>query len=576
MGRAGFGKSHYPDGVYMRNVRKIGRALFVAVVVALALPPAWGDQLILNDGTVLEGTVLTQGDKFWVKKTDGTSQVVPAADVAKHVHGSGAAKPAIGGAVGTGATPTGTSVPPPTAAESSDIGAVRRRAEAVEVPMSAVTIWQKYIDSKPVGENLSTAKAEIDKWQKMATDGAEKVNGKWLVGAPLKDLHAKVHDKLMQAFEDMTSEKTLQALKTLNEVRKMYPNSFEANFWTGYMTLLEHKDKDAISYLEQAVKLRPNDPAACNNLGIALFATRTDLARGIVLMHHSVEIEDTEHAVHNLVMSLSLAPREMQYNEKVRPALESARLLASKHGLAIGQDFSGASWMLIGPKQFGADLNPDIPSDGKEHSAQARVYSGTGFIINDDGLILTNRHVVKDASSYLVVLDGEIKKAGELVVIDADQDLALIRVKPDGKLPIATFSDVAKPAEGAACFAMGFPLIDRMGASIKVTQGIVSGSGRAGVGADVVIDAKVNPGNSGGPLLDKFGRVIGIITMKTRSAQFEDSYGLAIGTSHIREFLEKNKVKVTDGAAGTTPLTAEEVVAKMKPATVCIIATHEK
>ena len=62
---------------------------------------------------------------------------------------------------------------------------------------------------------------------------------------------------------------------------------------------------------------------------------------------------------------------------------------------------------------------------------------------------------------------------------------------------------------------MGFPLIDRMGASIKVTQGIVSGTGRSDAGADVVIDAKVNPGNSGGPLLDKFGRVIGIITMKT-------------------------------------------------------------
>ena len=123
---------------------------------------------------------------------------------------------------------------------------------------------------------------------------------------------------------------------------------------------------------------------------------------------------------------------------------------------------------------------------------------------------------------------------------------------------------------------MGFPLIDRVGGTIKVTQGIVSGSGRIGIGADVVIDAKVNPGSSGGPLLDKFGRVIGIITMKTRAGEFEDSYGLAIGIKPVREFLEKNKVKIQIGELGKTPLTAEEVVAKMKPATFCIIANHEK
>src|SRR5205807_2518203 len=127
---------------------------------------------------------------------------------------------------------------------------------------------------------------------------------------------------------------------------------------------------------------------------------------------------------------------------------------------------------------------------------------------------------------------------------------------------------------GASCFVLGFPLIDRMGASIKVTQGIVSGTGREGAAADIVVDAKVNPGNSGGPLLDKYGCVIGIITLKTRSGTFEDSYGLAISTPHITEFLQKNHVTMPTAAAPTTVLSAEEVVAKVKPATACILATH--
>ncbi len=260
----------------------------------------------------------------------------------------------------------------------------------------------------------------------------------------------------------------------------------------------------------------------------------------------------------------------MRYNEKVKPAMESARLLASKYGLDIHADHHGDSWILMPMRE-----EKEAEFAGKDPSG-TMLSSGTGFIINDDGLILTNRHVVADAKSYLVMLDGGIKKAGEIVVIDTDQDLALLRIKPDGKLPIAVFTDAEHTGEGAACYAMGFPLIDRMGASIKVTQGIISGTGRSDAGADVVIDAKVNPGNSGGPLLDKFGRVIGIITMKTRSAKFEDSYGLAIGAPKIKEFLEKNKIKITPAPAGATALTAEEVVAKMKPATVCIIATHEK
>lgn len=569
-----------------KSVGRIGGvvALMVGLCVALALR-ARADHLILNDGTVIEGTVLSQGEKYWVKKGDGTSQLIPKTDVKTYgkgpapavttpgAAGTGTAKPAgVAGSTGTASTPT----PVPSAGGTGDFAATKTKADKVEVPMAAVTIWQKFLDTKPSAADAAAAKTEMDKWQKMSDDGAEKINGKWLQGEALKDFHKKVQEKLKTAAEQMHGQQTLQALKTLEEVRRMYPNSFEANFLTGYLNLLERKDKDAISYLEQAVKLRPDEPAANSNLGVALFATRTDLQRGIVLMHRAVELQDSQDTAHNLIMSLSMCPNEMKYNPKIQPAIASARLLASKYGLQLGGDYHGDHWMLIPYSPRGG--KGEFTGDDEDFGAKpgVKVASGTGFIINDDGLILTNRHVVEGASSYLVMLDGKVKKAGEIVVIDTDQDLALLRIKPDAKLPVTEFTDTDAVHEGAACYAMGFPLIDRMGASIKVTQGIVSGSGRGDVGADVVIDAKVNPGNSGGPLLDKYGRVIGIITMKTRAATFEDSYGLAIGSSKILEFLEKNKVTVKRGAPGSAALTAEDVVAKVKPATVCIIATHDK
>jgi S1-C subfamily serine protease len=205
--------------------------------------------------------------------------------------------------------------------------------------------------------------------------------------------------------------------------------------------------------------------------------------------------------------------------------------------------------------------------------------SGTGFFIADDGLILTNRHVVQGAKSMLVVMADKKQRSAEVVVIDDDQDLALIRLKPGEKAektPFVQLASADNPGDGAECVVMGFPLLDRLGAAIKITRGIVSsGKGSNTAGADVVTDAKVNPGNSGGPLLNMSGYVIGVVTMKSGNSRFEDSYGLAISAGKVRKFLAKNNVKVTPGTANVT-LSVEDVATAVKPATVCIICTERE
>jgi len=202
--------------------------------------------------------------------------------------------------------------------------------------------------------------------------------------------------------------------------------------------------------------------------------------------------------------------------------------------------------------------------------------SGTGFFINQDGLILTNRHVVDGGKTFMVMMDDGSRGAAEIVAMDEEQDLALVRLKSkeEKTYSFARLSEKDSPGDGAECTVIGFPLIDRLGGSIKITRGIVSSSAATVIGPDVMIDARVNPGNSGGPILDKHGNVMAIVSMKTLASATEDTYGLGISAGQIRKFLAKNKIEVEAGEAGETGLSAEEIAAKVKPAAVCILATR--
>jgi S1-C subfamily serine protease len=153
--------------------------------------------------------------------------------------------------------------------------------------------------------------------------------------------------------------------------------------------------------------------------------------------------------------------------------------------------------------------------------------TGSGVIIDPDGLILTNHHVVEDAESVDVLLaDGRIFE-GEVAGIDTYTDLAFVRIEATD-LPSAELGDSSAVRIGQLAIAMGDPLGEFPG---SVSAGIVSGLDRSVVVSDLArggatrlnhliqTDAAINPGNSGGPLVDGDGMVIGISTAQAGSAQ---------------------------------------------------------
>jgi len=172
--------------------------------------------------------------------------------------------------------------------------------------------------------------------------------------------------------------------------------------------------------------------------------------------------------------------------------------------------------------------------------------SGTGFVIDSGGVIVTNAHVVKDAQDVQVRLeDGGRYVDAQIVGTDVSSDLAVLRVPSASKLRPLALADSDKVQVGDQTLAIGYPL--GLNRSASASSGIVSGLGRSidaanNFSIDKVIqtDAAINPGNSGGPLLDSAGRVIGVNTaILTAGSGGSVGIGFAVPSNTIREVVPR-------------------------------------
>jgi len=181
---------------------------------------------------------------------------------------------------------------------------------------------------------------------------------------------------------------------------------------------------------------------------------------------------------------------------------------------------------------FGGSNLPEQPRTRVEQG------TGSGFIIDADGLILTNAHVIEGAEQVLVTLKDGREFAGTVLGVDRLTDLAVIRVEASG-LPTVTLGDSEQLRPGEWAIAIGNPL----GLDNTVTAGIISATGRSSSQVRVPdkrvnfiqTDAAINPGNSGGPLLNEQGQVIGVNTAIIGGAQ---GLGFAIPINAAREIAQ--------------------------------------
>ncbi len=257
-------------------------------------------------------------------------------------------------------------------------------------------------------------------------------------------------------------------------------------------------------------------------LAVSLLIFRGDLQPGLVEQPAQTVTPAT---------AADIAPREKSFADAVAiasPAVVTIRAITTvqtqvPEGVKLLERFLGKN-------------SPHAPKTRKQFT------SGSGVIMDTDGYILTNHHVIKDADKLAVQLTDGRSAYAQLVGTDPDTDLAVLKITLPS-LPVAKVADISRLRIGDIALAIGYPF--EIGQT--VTQGIISATGRKRIGSStyenfIQTDAAINPGNSGGALVNTRGELVGINSLiYSRTGNFQ-GIGFAIPVDMATQVLQQIKL----------------------------------
>jgi uncharacterized protein len=200
----------------------------------------------------------------------------------------------------------------------------------------------------------------------------------------------------------------------------------------------------------------------------------------------------------------------------------------------------------------GIAAKPVPAQPGTKKPAVRRSSSGSGIVVSRDGYVLTNQHVVRQCDAYEVIADGGRRLPAALQAADHARDLALLTVRETFAAAAPVRSDAA-PKLGESITVVGYPLVSVLGTQPTVGFGHVSSTtGVRGNPGQMQISVPIQRGNSGGPVLDRAGNVIGVVVSKLdalkvaqRMGDLPQNVNFAIRGEAVRTFLESQGVNFT-------------------------------
>ncbi|MBQ3141177.1 MAG: trypsin-like peptidase domain-containing protein [Clostridia bacterium] len=259
-----------------------------------------------------------------------------------------------------------------------------------------------------------------------------------------------------------------------------------------------------------------------------------------------------------------------------RPATQSRPSANSAPGVTLDDLITLENKDNLAPKDAYQKILPSVVIIKCFESMNAASYGeATGFVISEDGYILTNEHVIVDAAIVTVTTVDQKTYQATVVAKDAETDLAVIKIEAKG-LTVAEFASSDQTEVGQFVMAVGNPTGSEL--SNSATFGILSGKSRISSSDAYIslmqVDAAINPGNSGGPLINLAGQVIGVVSSKVAGVNYE-GIGFAIPSDEtmeiVRDLLQYGYVKGRVRMGVTiVELTAAEVVSNNLPGNVAV------
>ncbi|MGB9720869.1 MAG: DegQ family serine endoprotease [bacterium] len=270
---------------------------------------------------------------------------------------------------------------------------------------------------------------------------------------------------------------------------------------------------------------------------------------GVPVLSNRTEASQGTGSINPIIDDQGVSPFT-RVAEMVSPAVVN---ISAERTVKTG--FDNFEWNFRGPFE---DLFRDFFKNFPPGESKSRTL-GSGFIISEDGYLITNSHVIKDASNIIIRLTNKKEyKGNDIKVIGTDSrtDIALLKIEAKEKLPYLKLGDSDKSKVGDWVMAVGNPF----NLEGTVTVGVISAKGRSHIplseGPDLQnflqTDAAINPGNSGGPLINLQGEVIGINTAITSTSGGNIGIGFAIPVNLAKTIIDelKTKGKVTRGYLG--------------------------